>query len=142
MRDIKFRAYQKEREINMSLGRTIKIPGAMYYETQEDGEKLGLKIGASIHNAIFNIGLLNETLMQFIGFKDKNGKERIGRRCEVQRDWPCHERTAPIQSVQVELDRYARVFHNHLLKCSSQRSGSVLLGLTGVILRSIRQQKN
>jgi len=40
------------------------------------------------------------------------------------------------------LYRYARVFHNHLLQCSSQRSGSVLLGLTGVISRSAREGKN
>ena len=69
------------------------------------------------------------------------GEERIGRRSEVQRDGPCHERTAPIQSVQVELHRYARVFHNHLLQCSSQRFGSVLFGLTRVISEAFAKKR-
>src|SRR5438876_9903766 len=44
--------------------------------------------------------------------KHENRKEGIGRRSEVQCDWPCHQRTASISSVEVDLHGDASVVHN------------------------------
>lgn len=63
MREFKFRAYDKDKKI-------------MIYEYDQSlGDIYNLKPGEWLHPIVYKIGILNKTLMQFTGLKDKNGKE-------------------------------------------------------------------
>ena len=63
MREIKFRAWDKEKNL------------MVYDFDQESAEKWGLPLGRDIHKMVFNVGLINDSLMQYTGLKDKSGKE-------------------------------------------------------------------
>ncbi len=65
--------------------------------------------------------------------KNKNRKEGIGRRGEVQCDGSCHQGTASIQPVQIDIQRDASALNDHLLKCAARRVRSFLFGLGCVI---------
>jgi uncharacterized phage protein (TIGR01671 family) len=63
MRDIRFRAFDKEK-------------GIMIYEYEQSiGKIYNLPLGSSLRDCLFIIGLRDETLMQFAGVHDKNGRE-------------------------------------------------------------------
>ena len=64
--------------------------------------------------------------------------ESPDRGCELQGNRSCHERLAAIQSVQIELHRYARIFHDHLLKRAVHILGirtALLLGSCNIAAR-------
>jgi uncharacterized phage protein (TIGR01671 family) len=60
MRDIRFRAFDKEKNI------------MIYDYDQSMGKIYNLPLGSSLRDCVFIIGLANKTLMQFIGLHDKN----------------------------------------------------------------------
>jgi len=60
MREIKFRSYDKEKK-------------QMYYDFDQENKEVLL--GKSIHHFVYNVGFINETLMQFTGIKDENGND-------------------------------------------------------------------
>ncbi len=63
MRELKFRAYDKHKKL-------------MIYDLDQSlGEIYNLSPGDWIHPLIWKIGQLNDSLMQYTGLKDKNGKE-------------------------------------------------------------------
>lgn len=62
-REIKFRAYDEENKL-------------MVYDFDNNTPKIyELRLGDSIHNLVYTIGLCYGTLMQYTGLKDKNGVE-------------------------------------------------------------------
>lgn len=62
-REIKFRAWDKENNL-------------MVYDFNNDVPEIyGLRLGESIHQLVYTIGLGYDSLMQYTGLKDKNGKE-------------------------------------------------------------------
>jgi uncharacterized phage protein (TIGR01671 family) len=67
MRIFRFRAWDKHKK--------IMIHDQCDENTQRWADLYGLKLGEWIHPTVWKIGMLNETLMQFTGIKDKNGKE-------------------------------------------------------------------
>lgn len=60
MREIKFRSYNP-------------ITKKMYYDYDQSISEV--KLGKSIHQFVYDNGLIFDTLMQFTGLKDKNGTE-------------------------------------------------------------------
>jgi uncharacterized phage protein (TIGR01671 family) len=63
MRTIKFRAWDKEKQV------------MIYDDSQEAGDIYDLPPGARIHNTVWVIGHYYKTLMQFTGLHDKNNVE-------------------------------------------------------------------
>jgi uncharacterized phage protein (TIGR01671 family) len=63
MREFKFRAYDKDKKI------------MIHNYDQSVGKIYSLPLGSSIRDFVFNLGLSYETLMQYTGRTDKNGKE-------------------------------------------------------------------
>jgi len=61
VREIKFRAWDKENK-------------RMVYDFDQD-IGYGVKVGDSIHDKVYSIGMFYKTLMQYTGLKDKNKKE-------------------------------------------------------------------
>jgi uncharacterized phage protein (TIGR01671 family) len=62
MRDIRFRAFDKEKNI------------MIYDYDQSIGDIYNLTLGSSLREWLLHIGLINETLMQFTGLHDKHNK--------------------------------------------------------------------
>ena len=64
-REIKFRAWDMDKKI---MAHDFDQSLSVHYPKR-------LTLGASIHSLVWDIGLVYETLMQYAGLKDKNGKE-------------------------------------------------------------------